>query len=71
MATRKHRKMVKFTKNSLDTLDTIGKQGKRIIRTVTPYVKKGISSVYGTMASTTNLAIKQIKRGKTRKLKKF
>jgi hypothetical protein len=69
MATRKQRKQVKFSKNSLDT---IGKEGKRILRTVTPYVKKGISSVYGTMASTTNLAIKQINRrkNKTRKIKK-
>jgi hypothetical protein len=69
MATRKQRKQVKFSKNSLDT---IGKEGKRILRTVTPYVKKGISSVYGTMASTTNLAIKQINRrkNKTRKNKK-
>lgn len=70
MATRKHRKIVKFTKNSLDALDIIGKQGKRIIRTVTPYVKKSISSVYGTMATTTNLALKQIKRNRTRKNKK-
>ena len=74
MATRKQRKIVKFTKRTIDTLDSVGKEGKKIIRTVTPYIRKGIGSVYGTMATTTNLAIKRFTppshKNKTRKMKK-